>query len=454
MKARLSLKNQSLIFISLTGFITVIVLLFLCYHSYNFADDFYHMNTFKYGGLKDFLNNLKIYYHIHDGRAYSFQIAFAWLMTGVFPSKVVTFFWLLCFIINLIILYKLIISPKRKLGKIDFSFIGLMLLFGWIGMKNHIGYNIYWATGGYMMLTGFILSLSLYILNKNEYFQDLSVLKKIVYAFIFFSLGMSAQNLSFAMAIILFLFLILSLLYKSKIFITYFYYSLMFAIGFIIVMIAPGTWQRMGEENTSFAFASIFNNYFEILFFYVFVNKVLVFFGLVTAFIVLQFRDVDIIHVKKLFYIFLLASFLVIIPFSLMPSMSFVKRAGYFYSYFAFGVSISGGILFINTLANFKFLKEIFISLTLISFLYGYMNLWIQVPLFMDLSKQIKERSKTVYSLRSKGILNITLPPIKVDDRLFTGRLIELTSDSNFLDNTRFSKFHEVEKVWIRTDND
>lgn len=432
----------------------ILFLTYLCVNNYNYADDYGHKVIFRQKSFYLFFDNLMYYYQSHLGRAFSFTVILTWFLAGALPVQLVTFFWLVIHSINCLLIY-LIVFNNKSLKFDDLLIVGLIVLFSWVGMKTHIGYNVFWATGGYMALSGmFALYIVYYVLFK---FKSETIIGYFIIALMFLNAGMLAENMAFAFGSWFLIFLIYNYYLTKHIEKRSLIYFSFYLIGFLIVFLSPGTQQRMLDENASFSLIEVISNYFYLIGFYLFINKVLIFFMLCLGFFVNFYFNIEFNSLKsiEILYCLLILALLVILPFSVMPSMSFVKRAGYFFSFFISGAGLSVGLIigdFIRSRFNYRKYR-IFSSILIIVCLgYVFYNFYVQIPLFLDVKNQMNNRENILKEAKLQGKFDVEIPIIYKDERLFTGRVLELSSDPNFLDNTKIAEYFGLNKVWIKSE--
>lgn len=452
MELNFSVHSKKVFFVF--NFIGILLLIYICLNNYNYADDYGHKVIAEQKSLSVFFDNLYYYYQTHLGRAFSFNVIFTWFVAGAFPVQLVTLFWLFIHLVNCLLIYLIVFNNKR-LKYNDFLIIGLLLLFSWVGMKTHIGYNVFWATGGYMALSGmfalYIVYLVLFKLKSN------TLIGHFGRSLLFLNVGMLAENMALAFGSWFILFVIWKY-YKTKrfdkILILYFIFYL---IGFLIVFLSPGTQQRMLDENATFSAKIIIYNFIYLVGFYLFINKVLIFFMISLGFFIYYNSNRDFIFSKSkevLFYLILL-SLLVTLPFSAMPSMSFVKRAGYFFSFFIAGSGLYIG-LFIGKIISTRFSNQILKAISTLSIIvclgYVFFNFYIQIPLFLDVKKQMDHREEILIKSKESGLLEVEIPIIYKNEKLYTGRVLELSPNPDFLENTRMAEYFGLNKVWVKSE--
>lgn len=432
----------------------ILLLIYICLNSYNYADDYGHKVIAEQRSFRVFFDNLYYYYQTHLGRAFSFSVILTWFLTGALPVQLVTLFWLFIHSINCLLIY-LIVFYNKSLNFKDFLIIGLIILFSWVGMKTHIGYNVFWATGGYMALSGmFALYMLYYVLFKNK---SETIIGHFIIALLFLNVGMLAENMAFAFGSWFVIFLIYKYYVTKRIDKRSILYFSFYLIGFLIVFLSPGTQQRMLDEKASFSIMEIINNYFYLVGFYLFINKVLIFFMICLGVFVYFHSNKEFINLKnrEVLYYLLILALLVTLPFSVMPSMSFVKRAGYFFSFFISGVGLYVGLILGNFISNrFNYRESRILSSIFIIGCLGYVfyNFYIQIPLFLDVKNQMNNREQILSNAKYQGNFEVKIPVIYKDERLFTGRVLELSSNPNFLENTRMAEYFGLNKVWVKSE--
>jgi len=423
------LKDKRWLFITLFSVISISLLFFMSFNSYNFADDYGHKANFRENPWSIFQNLIDLYFH-HDGRGLSFQVAFAWFMAGAFPVQLVISLWVLLHLANAYILLWVL---TQNLNLMKSQLISLALFFAilsWVGMKNNIGYNLFWATGGYTVLTAFLALMAIMFFvykveNKNRFHFYLKLL-------LFLEVGMSSQNLSFALGALFTLCILWQGYQKDFLhFRVRLYYLSFFLIGFLVVFGAPGTWQRMADNDASFGLLAILKNYMYLLYFYLFINKVQIFFSIVLGGLVVvltKHKNVYFYNIHKSleFLILMILMFAVVLPFAAMPAMPFVKRAGYFFSFFISGISFLTGLVCVHYFSTrfriFNYLKQGIYCATLISIMYVSYNFYIQVPLYLYLKDQVIAREEYILAKKREGLTRIQVKRIDVPVALFTGR--------------------------------
>jgi len=441
------LVNYSFIPIWILTITGLFILVIFCFFTYNYADDYIHKYIWEQGTFIDFYYFVKDYYLTHGGRALSPVILIAWILTGVLPVYLVTMIWLSVHFINCLLIL-MIINNSIHITRLDIISTLLLLLFSWVGMKTHIGYNVYWATGGYMTLSGFVGLVFIFSLKK---FYSSSKIKKSI-LFLAFICGTLPENLSLAIGGLLTLFIIFYYIRSKEIKIDYIVYLLGFIIGFAITFFTPGTFQRMNDESIDFSFSNAFFNFIDLFGFYLFRNKVLLFFSIILGFF-LKFNNFDMSRkILKLLFLFLILSVLVTIPFSFMPSMPFVKRAGYFFSFFISGAFIIIGWMIPLNLKDIGFNYRLFIIniSIIICLVYIFYNLLTQFLLLQDIKNQMNYRELLLENSKGSGKSYLFLNPITLDEKLFTFRLLELSTDPNFNDNIRISKYYGLDSVSLK----
>jgi hypothetical protein len=162
------------------------------------------------------------------------------------------------------------------------------------------------------------------------------------------------------------------------------------------------------------------------------------------------------IFIERVIFLSLLC-LLVTLPFSVMPTMSFVKRAGYFFSFFSLGVSIIIGIFVeikLGGILNFKIAKKGITSLLTISVIYVTYNFYIQLNLVKGVFYQIKNRERVLIESKNMHSTDVILDPIKIDERLFTTRLLELSTDPAYIENIRLANYYKLNSVVIKLNRD
>jgi hypothetical protein len=431
----------------------ITLLVFLCLNSYNYADDYGHMVIISQKSFSLFFDNLYFYYQNHLGRAFSFNVILTWFLVGFFPVQLLTLFWFFIHNIKCFLIY-LIVFGIKLLKFNDLIIIGLIVLFSWVGMKTHIGYNVFWATGGYMALSGLFALFAVYLVLVK--LKTLTFKGHIGRVLLFLNLGMLPENMAFAFGSWFVFYFLLEYYRNRQINLYYILYFCFFLFGFCVVFFSPGTQQRMEEENTLFSLNFIFNNYFYLISFYLFRNKVLIFFMIsLGTFVYFHFNKYScyFINKERLLHLIILC-LLVTLPFSVMPSMSFVKRAGYFFSFFIAGSGLCLGLIlgdFISKRLDFSKLKLFTTVIIMVSMSFVFINFYIQIPLFLDVKKQMDLREQILIDGKNQNNFEIELPMIDIDERLFTGRVLELSSNPDFLENARIAEYFGLSKVWIKS---
>jgi hypothetical protein len=443
--------DDLLFYFALLGWI---FLLLICFNTYNYADDYMHKYLLSQNSFIPFIKNLNFYYNTHLGRAYSPSVIVSWYLAGTVSVNILTTIWLLAHFLNCIFVYKIALF-KRILVKKDFIFISVLLAFSWVGMKTHIGYNVFWAVGGYMTISALQVLFAFYLILNNVEIKGFWKITCI--SLLFFSIGTLAENISFAFGVMLLILVFYHYFKNNKIKWDLILLFLPFLIGFSLVFFAPGTQQRMLDEGVDYSLFSSLKNFIYLIGFYLFRNKVLIGLSILFGFYIwfsgiVKFSISRKVYFKRAFF-FLILCLLVTLPFSVMPSMSFVKRAGYFFSFFSVGLSIIlGGYLYskISALLSFKTVNTSIKALLVICIIYLVFNFVDQLNLVIDVSRQMTERQKILIESKNSQSLDVVLMPIALDEKLFTTRLLELSTDSTYIENIRLAKYFHLNSVRIK----
>jgi hypothetical protein len=421
--------------------LTSLFLIYCCFRTYYYADDYLHKSIWEKGGLSDFVLFVKDYYLTHGGRALSPVILFSWFFVGNFNVHFVTFFWLMIHFVNCLLLIN-IISGLDFSNKRLWLIGGLFFAFSWIGMKTHIGYNVYWATGGYMALSGLVFLLIVKILLslqpiKINYFTF----------FLFFTAGTLPENASFSIGVAMLFIIILKFLNKTNdrpLFI----YFICFSLGFLISFFSPGTFRRMSDQNFSFSFASAIANFFDLYGFQIFRNKVLLLFSLLLGIIFNDFIQIDKMKFNYVLFLLILLSIFLIIPFTFISGLSFVKRAGYFFSFV-----MSGSCFLIGSYLGNHVRLQIFgylNNLVLVIFaLYIFYNAYLQSKLLNYVSEQHMKRVEQLENAQYLNKKEIYLKVIDFPEELFLVRNLEYSENPNYNDNIRLGFYYGL-KVYVQ----
>lgn len=243
------LKNNRNTFLSITGFLLIVLILLLNLNTFHWADDYAILNE---------INDLGIYqrcvhgYYVWDGR-YLTPAAF---LQGAFlktlPVEIITLFWNCCFLLSGILLFYIIQEETNyKIGsstKVYMPFLVAVIF--WLGSYKHIGQTIYWATGGvytFNLLLGAVWLLLFYKIQETS-------LTGLKFGFLLFTvvIGLTTQNLTIGFITFLFLTIISDYLKNEKKNCIYNGILLLIIIGgTLFLSLAPGNFIRAEEINNS-----------------------------------------------------------------------------------------------------------------------------------------------------------------------------------------------------------
>lgn len=243
------LKNNRNTFLSIIGFLLIVLILLLNLNTFYWADDYAILNE---------INDLGIYqrcihgYNVWDGR-YLTPTAF---LQGAFlkmlPVELITLFWNCCFLISGILLFYIIQEETNdKSGsskKIYMPFLVAVIF--WLGSYKHIGETIYWATGGVYSFNLLLGAVWLLLFYKIQRTNSLGI--KSVFLFFTICIGLTTQNLTIGLITFLLLTITGDCLKNEKKNIIFNVILLLIIIaGTLFLSLAPGNFVRAEEINNS-----------------------------------------------------------------------------------------------------------------------------------------------------------------------------------------------------------
>lgn len=228
------IRNNNKIFDILLSSIIIGLLLFVAYYSVPFADDFCKQYN------ESVLNTIIFLFKTGDGRFLSFSGLFMTLGFKYLSFNQMSVFWLLFFLSSIVLLTKLFENKTKSSVFIYLSVLILVL----IGSESYFNEIVFWATGGsvYSVSTFFAL-LYLYILKR--YGINLYIL---LTGILFTTIG---PNYTIPMLVIIVLELIANKQYRINEKLAYSLgFVLIFSLGILLIIFAPGTEQRLGTVST------------------------------------------------------------------------------------------------------------------------------------------------------------------------------------------------------------
>jgi hypothetical protein len=224
------IKNIDKILIS----IIKLVILLIAYYSVPFADDFCKQYN------DTVLNTIILLFKSGDGRFLSFSGLFMTLGFKFLTFNQMSILWSLFFLGTIFLITKLNTNSTKSNYFIFLTTLTLVI----IGSEAYLNEVVFWATGGsvYSISTFFAL-LYLYLLRKFGYnIYTLSV------GLLFITIG---PNYNIPMLVIIIIEIIGSIKYKLKQKFAYIsYFVLIFGLGILLILLAPGTEKRLGTVST------------------------------------------------------------------------------------------------------------------------------------------------------------------------------------------------------------
>lgn len=224
------IKNIDKILISI---ITLVILL-IAYYSVPFADDFCKQYN------DTVLNTIKLLFKSGDGRFLSFSGLFMTLGFKYLTFNQMSILWSLFFLGTIFLITKLNTHSTRSNYFIYLTTLTLVI----IGSEGYFNEVVFWATGGSVYsVSTFFAVLYLYLLRKFGYnIYTLSV------GLLFITIG---PNYTIPMLVIIIIEIIGSIKYNLKQkFVYASYFVLIFGLGILLIVLAPGTEKRLGTVST------------------------------------------------------------------------------------------------------------------------------------------------------------------------------------------------------------
>lgn len=248
------LKNNRNTFLSITGFLLIVLILLLNLNTFYWADDYAILNE---------INDLGIYqrcvhgFYTWDGRYLTPAAFLQGLFLEALPVEIITLFWNCCFLLSGIILFYIIKEETKSnsdsSNKMFLPFLVATIF--WLGSYKHIGQTIYWATGGvytFNLLLGAVWLLLFYRIQKTN-----SLTIKSFFLLFTVGIGLTTQNLTIGFITLLLLSILTDFLKNEKKNIRYKVLLLLIIIGgTLFLSLAPGNFIR-AEEINNLAFKDI-----------------------------------------------------------------------------------------------------------------------------------------------------------------------------------------------------
>jgi len=211
-----------------------IVILIIAYYSVPFADDFCKQYD------DSILNTVILLFKSGDGRFLSFSGLFMTLGFKYLTFNQMSILWVLFFIGTIFLIGKLNTNSNKSNYFIYLTTMTLVI----IGSEGYFNEVVFWATGGSVYsVSTFFAVLYLFLLRKFDYnIYTLSV------GLLFITIG---PNYTIPMLIIILIEIIGSTKYNLKHKFAYVsYFVLIFGLGILLIILAPGTEKRLGTVST------------------------------------------------------------------------------------------------------------------------------------------------------------------------------------------------------------
>ncbi len=427
------------------------------------------LNAFTFFWLDDFGNLLRLrkenwsvfqsmlhYYFNWDGRNISLAGFWKFFTIKYFPVEIITTIYTIFFIFNNWLIYKICyLHTSFNDAKNKYFILIYLTLITFYGFYYHISETVFWAGGGF-----YILSSTLGLLWLYYHFLIVKKAKKTYYhylLYIFLSLitGSLSHNLSCGL---IFFSLGNYFINKNKDVLFYFLGLLGLMLGTLIISLAPGNFIRAahGENSFSFNIYTIISDFIAINKYYIIISKYLIvgiillyFIYLLTSRINLNlnqiFKKIKIIIFNILPY--LLALIGTILPFLFLRGFN-PPRASIFFQYFLILIFIS--ILgLINKLQIFNFKKIIqkkIIFITILILLIHTLFIGYLLKEGYRLKEQIKLRENL--SIENKG-KSLEFKKAEYNNLAFTYRFIDLSDDTSYWSNKMYAKYYNLKSVRI-----
>lgn len=341
-------KNSESTFLTITGFLVIVLILVLNLNTFYWADDYAVLNE---------INDLGIFerclhgYYSWDGR-YLTPAAF---LQGAFlkllPVELITLFWNSCFLLSGVLLFYIIKEEtKDKLSNSNKFYLPLLIaVVFWLGSYNHIGQTIYWATGGVYSFNLLLGAVWLFLFYKVQNTNQLK--NKFGFAILTVFIGLTTQNLTIGFISLLVLTLLNDFLKREKKNISFNAFLLLIIItGTLFLSLAPGNFIRAKEVNDlaveNITFAILIKNFFFAILTYLKLSFILIIAAILAAFVFVEKRGnkilvatQNIIFIPKTkeqlieliaTYKYLIVALSTVLPFITMPEVVSPRTAIYF----------------------------------------------------------------------------------------------------------------------------
>jgi hypothetical protein len=408
--------------LKITTCLSIFGLLFLlATNSFLQQDDYCFKNDIASLSL---LENLIYNYNVYDGRAFSPIYLLRPILVGYFSAEVnviITTLALIGTAIFIASIFKYLLGIRDNIKVSNFALATIIVISLWIGMRAHIARTIYWPTSNYYTYVNLFLVFWFWLL-----FSMRSKIWILVPISLF--LAMSGINLAPGTLVFFFLFYFFSdnpVTTNRKLSLLIFF-SLI--IGTLIVLLAPGNFQRAENTTAGIKLAPAFmvKSYFLVSLKYILMSKWILISATLTSFYIVfnySLPDFNRFELFKKSIFFLCSAFATILPFSALPDAASKHTSAHFQLF----LYISTVLLIIVLLKNFR-IKPF---LTLLIF-YGYAIFFLfvgieQYIIGLNVKKAVKEREQILVS--KKGTTDtIYVPHIVVPDKLFTNRYYEYSN--------------------------
>lgn len=246
-------------------FVVIFILIYAMCTSNMYAQDEYNYSnitwtTQRIESLRDLVTSLKLIYFNWSGRIIALGLSQLFLYLGI------QYYDILNSIVFVVFIYML----GKVTGKKN-STIGILLALWLVSTQiNEFWQKFIWEAGSfnYLWPVAFMLVVMFYFYNIIVNNKKNSTIENIIFYLFCFCAGLSHENTAFVTGMFIIVIILvnikkllkLNLREKLNIIIP----VILFGIGAMILIFAPGNFSRLGESDTSILYTHILNNFLEI----------------------------------------------------------------------------------------------------------------------------------------------------------------------------------------------